>query len=407
MGVAALAVFASGPGQSYLFAVFIDPILRETGLSRTYVSTLYALGTGASALMVVLVGRLVDRYGARAMLAAIALAFGGACFGMAAAAGPLALLLGFAALRALGQGSLSVTATLLTAQWFVRYRGRAMSLVGLGAAAGNAALPPLVAALIAAVGWRDAYRALGLGVWLALIPAALLIVRNRPEAIGLHPDGAAEPPAREGPAISPGEELGGPRARAVWRSARFWLLALPLTAGPFLGTALIFHQVALFAERGLDAGVAATAFVPLAAASALATAVAGYLVDRLGPSWLVLVHLGLLLAAMLGLQVIATPAHAVVYAATLGAATGMLSVISGVTWAHHYGRQGLGRVQGLASMVTISAAAVGPLPVAALQQVFGSYRPVLLLLLALPVLCALLVPLGQRHTAEEPVAGGR
>ena len=79
---------------------------------------------------------------------------------------------------------------------------------------------------------------------------------------------------------------------------------------------------------------------------------------------------------------------------------GMLSVIGGVTWAHHYGRQGPGRVQGLASMVTISAAAVGPLPVAALQQVFGSYRPALLLLLTLPVLCALLVPLGRRGAAE-------
>ena len=133
--VATLATFCSGPGQSFVFSVFVDPILADTGLSRVYLSTLYAFGTGVSAVMVVVVARLVDRFGARLMLAGIALALGVACFGMSTAAGPVALFFGFAAMRALGQGSLPVTANILTAQWFVGTPGPGDG--GRGAGAGR------------------------------------------------------------------------------------------------------------------------------------------------------------------------------------------------------------------------------------------------------------------------------
>lgn len=189
--MATLATFCSGPGQSFVFSVFVDPILADTGISRVYLSTLYAFGTAVSAAMVVLAANLADRFGARLMLAVIALSLGVACFGMSAAAGPLALFLGFAALRALGQGSLP--ATMLTSQWFVRRRGRAIAVVVLGLAASNALLPPLTQSLIGSVGWREAYVALGVMVWILLIPAAILVVRNRPEEVGLYPDGASRP----------------------------------------------------------------------------------------------------------------------------------------------------------------------------------------------------------------------
>ncbi len=61
--VAMLATFCSGPGQSFVFSVFVDPILADTGISRVYLSTLYAFGTAVSAAMVVLVARLADRFG--------------------------------------------------------------------------------------------------------------------------------------------------------------------------------------------------------------------------------------------------------------------------------------------------------------------------------------------------------
>ncbi|MGH2597878.1 MAG: MFS transporter, partial [Dehalococcoidia bacterium] len=132
VGVCSVVAFCTGPGQTQVFSVFIDPLIEDLGISRTLISALYMAGTAASAATVLGIGRLTDRFGGRRMLIAVALAFGLACLGMAAVRGPVTLALSFAALRALGQGSLSIIANLLVAQWFVRYRGRAVAIVWLG-----------------------------------------------------------------------------------------------------------------------------------------------------------------------------------------------------------------------------------------------------------------------------------
>ena len=396
--VATLAAFCSGPGQSFVFSVFVDPILADTGLSRVYLSTLYAFGTGVSAVMVVVVAWLVDRFGARLMLAGIALGLGVACFGMSAAAGPVALFFGFAAMRALGQGSLPVTANILTAQWFVERRGRAMAVVVLGLAASNALLPPLTQSLIETFDWRTAYVILGVAIWVLLIPTSILIVRNRPEAVGLHPDGSSVPIQEPG-----GEDE---RERGSWEavsSLNFWLLAVPLAAIPFAVTALVFHQISILGEQGISATAAAGVFVPFAAASAAATAFSGFLIERLGPRQPLYVSMALLLAAVLGLQLVGSPLTAILYALVLGAGAGFQGVVAGVVWAHYYGRRGLGKVQGPATMVMIAAAALAPLPLAALRTFSGDYAFGLAVMAAVPILCTIMLYLFDPKKARREI----
>ncbi|MGB3684175.1 MAG: hypothetical protein WA990_16980, partial [Rubrobacteraceae bacterium] len=75
----------------------------------------------------------------------------------------------------------------------------------------------------------------------------------------------------------------------------------------------------------------------------------------------------------------------------VGAAAGIQGVVAGTIWAHYYGRHGLGRVQGPATMVMISAAALAPLPIAALRQFTGDYVLGLAAMAAIPVLCAIML----------------
>ena len=371
VAVGFLIAFSSGPGQSYVFSVFLDSIIEDTGLSRTAISALYAVGTGVSALMVAFVARMADRVGVRLVVIFVAGALGAACFGMAFAHGFVAFFLAFAALRALGQGSTPINATLMTAQWFVERRGRAMAIMGLGFAASLALLPPLCRALIVTIGWREAYVTLGVMVWLLVIPAAALLVRDTPEQMGLHPDGADHPPLQETVTVS--ED--GVDDRRVLTSATFWLLALPLTTSPFVVTALVFHQTGIFEERGLSATIAAGVFVPFAIAAGASSTLAGFAVDRVGPRPLFVLAMLILLVGLGVSLLIDGAVAATLYASILGTGSGVQRIVQSVIWAHYYGRRGLGRVQGSATAVMIMMSAIGPLPLAAIEGVRRILRP--------------------------------
>ena len=142
--VAGSAGFMSGPGQTYGVSVFINPIIDDMGWSRTTVAGLYTAGSLTAATTMVFVGRLLDRYGARVMLMVIGTLFGFALLGMSAVSEPIHLYAGFAAIRTLGQGSMTLVSTTLVAIWFVRLRGRVMALYSLGMAASQAGFPPLI-----------------------------------------------------------------------------------------------------------------------------------------------------------------------------------------------------------------------------------------------------------------------
>ena len=382
VAVGFLIAFSSGPGQSYVFSVFLDSIIEDTGLSRTAISGLYAVGTGISALMVAFVSRMADRAGPRLVVIFVAAALGAACFGMAFAHGFVAFFLAFAALRALGQGSTPINATLMTAQWFVARRGMAMAIMGLGFAASLALLPPLSRALIDAVGWREAYIVLGVLVWLLVIPATALFARDTPEEMGLHPDGADHPPLQETVTVAEG----GVDDRRVLTSATFWMLALPLTTSPFVVTALVFHQTGIFDERGLSATVAAGVFVPFAIATGVSSTLAGFAIDRTGPRPLFALAMLILLAGLGASRLIDGALAATLYALVLGTGSGVQRIVQSVIWAHYYGRRGLGRVQGSATSIMILMSAIGPLPLAAIEGASGSYTPGIALMAVLPVL---------------------
>lgn len=389
---AALVAFSSGPGQSFVFSIFVDSMIEDTGFSRSTISGLYAVSTGLSALMVVVVSRLADRWGARLNLILVGFAFGAACFGMAFAAGLIAFYISFAGLRALGQGSLAINATLLVNQWFVTRRGRAIALMGLGFPLSNAVLPPLSRFLIDAYSWREAYALLGVLVIVLIVPAAVFLIRNRPEDVGLYPDGADHPPLIEQTAaFSPAAAA----SRPVMRSLAFWMLAAPLATPGLVVTALVFHQTSIFAEHGLSATLAAAVFVVFAVSSASTSLVMGFVVERTGPVRLFVFAMGALFAVCALALVIDSAWLAVLYVAAMGVAGGSQRIVQGVIWAHYYGRFGLGRVQGAAMMAGITGAAVGPLPLALFRDLTGSYSVGVTVLAALPLISIATVLLGR------------
>ena len=381
-----MVVFSSGPGQSYVFSIFIDSIISDTGLSRSGISALYMLSTCVSAAMVWIVSRMVDRVGPRMMLIAIGFAFAAACFGMAIATNILLLYVAFASLRAFGQGSLSINAVLLVNQWFVAYRGRAIAFMGLGAVLSTAIFPPLARALIDNLGWREAYAVLGILVLSLIVPVSLLVIRNRPEDLSLLPDGRSQPyldTARQSDSVF--QEVSSGSRTPVLRSFNFWLLALSMAAPGLVSTALVFHQTSIFKEAGLTATLAAGVFVVFSVSAALTSVAGGFAVERMSPKLLYGFSLLMLLAALLLAVVMNSAFVAVLYVIIMGVANGSQQIVQGVIWAHYYGRHRLGYILGTGMTIGICGSAIGPFPLALLHDATGSYSVGLLVFTSLPV----------------------
>ena len=404
LGVSALAVFASGPGQTYNFSVFLDPIIEDTGWTRTQITGMYAAGSLTAAVLIIGIGRMLDRFGARVVLTAGVVIFGLALLGMSRIDSRLELYLGFAAIRTLGQGAMTMVPTTLVATWFVRARGRATSLATLGGAFSAATFPILAHYLISQYGWRSAWVVLGLVVWGVMLLPAVLLVRRSPESVGLHPDGVdPEAAPREAPSHVR-QDVDFTLSQAMHTRA-FWLLLIAGSSFSLIGTALTFHNVALLTGKGLDPAVAAGVLSVMALSAMGANLVSGYLNDRF-PNRLVLAGAQLILvAAMLMTFVISAPWMAFAYAMLLGTGQGFGMNTITVIWPNYFGRAHLGSIRGLAMTSTMAFAALGPLPFSALADVAGSFGLAVGVFLALPILCAALAVMAGgpgRPPAEAP-----
>ncbi len=119
--VAGLAVFLSGPAQTYGVSPFVEPMPRELGRSRSLFSSAYSIGTLVSAGALILAGRQIGRVGNRRVLSVAAVGFGGALLLLSVASYALAILAGFALLRTCGFGVLGLGTRTLVPFWFVRH----------------------------------------------------------------------------------------------------------------------------------------------------------------------------------------------------------------------------------------------------------------------------------------------
>jgi len=403
LAVATLAMFASGPGQSHTFSIFVDLIAEDLGISTTSIASAYAFATLIAAFGLTRMGYFVDRYGARKVMVVVAILLGFACMGFGAAAGVITLSLGFMGLRFFGQGSMMLGATNLVAQWFSAKRGFAMSILMLGFSASMAIHPALGQWLIDQVGWRQAWMWLGVMTWVMMVPLLWFFTYSKPEIMGLRPDGARAPAAGGEGAKTADTMLTGLTLRRALRTPAFWFVGAGLFTTAMLITTLFFYQVSIFDRQGLPPGLAANMFAVSALIMAFTMPAIGRALDRTNPKFIFSKTLILLAVCLVGITFVEDTAGAIVYALVFGVLTGANMTLFGFLWAYYFGRKHLGSIQGVGQATGIVGASLGPLPLGIAFDHFGTYTDALHLLAVLPVACAVLALFLVRpeHHAEE------
>ena len=382
--IGTLGMIMTTPGQTLGVSVFLDPILDDLAADRATVSLLYTLGTLAGAAALPFVGRALDRYGPRVMVGVVAAALALACVWMANVGGLATLAVGFVLIRGLGQGALGLVSTHAIVIWFVRRRGLAIGLAGIGMAAATAFFPLLIEAMVSAWGWRWGYAALGGLIAVTILPLGVLFFRRDPERYGLRPDGHHAAPLRTQ------RERPEPRfeARDARRTLAFWYLAASVATISALSTGLVFHHFDLMSARGMERLAAAGVFVPMAFVSAATNLGAGMLLDRVSPRFVLSAMLSAMTLSLVGATLV-SGSTLWLYGALLGLTQGSMAAVNGTAYASYFGRRAIGGIKGTAQTLSVGGAAVGPLLFAWGQSVSGAYTGVVLAAAAWPALLAI------------------
>ena len=271
------------------FSLLFPPILEEFGWSRGVTAGAFSFGFIIAAVSSPLIGRLMDRSGPRAVMELGTALMGAGLLLAPLTSQPWHLYLSIGVLVGGGSVCLGYSGqSLFLPNWFVRRRGLALGIAFAGVGVGSVTLLPWMQAMIVQVGWRAACATLGILVLVVLAPINLL-VRKRPEDMGLRPDGDAVPHASAAP--PPSNVVDQDWAAVDWtlaralRTSRFWWLALAYFGGLYIWYAVQVHQTKYLTEIGVGATAAAWALGFVSLAGIPGGIVLGHLSDRIGREW--------------------------------------------------------------------------------------------------------------------------
>jgi len=252
-----------------------------------------ALMSGTTALLQTPVGFLVDRHGARPFLVGGTLLMSLAITGMGFATAFWQVLL-LAFLSGVGNSVIHpADYAILTGSIAKERMGRAFAFHTFNGNLGFASGPPVIAFLMAAIGWREALIVVGL-LGLPTVGAILLQSRVLVDQKHAHPH-----PAAKAPAMSGRELL---LTRAMLLFFVFYMLSAMATAGVQSWLITVLHT------RGVDLAIASTALTAYMAGASAGVLAGGWMSDRFNAALAVMVVVltcvasGLLVAVdMLGL----------------------------------------------------------------------------------------------------------
>jgi hypothetical protein len=219
-------------------------------------------------------------------------------------------------------------------------------------------------------------------VWAVVVPLAWWGLRDHPADVGQHVDGTPSADAER--AAADAAAAGWTRGEAT-RTLMFWVVAAAVTTSGMIGTALGFHQISLLGERGLTVAQAAANFLPQTAAVIVGTLLMRVLVDRIAPRLLVAASMSSIAAAMVLAQVAAPGFLAIAFGIAVGLGGGAIRTLEAAAFPRSFGVAHVGAIRGLVMALSVGGTAVGPLLLAVGFERYGSYGPVLTMLLVVPL----------------------
>ena len=363
-----LAHIASAFSISSTLSVFLKPLSADLGISRGTFSLIRSgeILIGAAAAPVV--GTLMDRFGGRWLMAAGGLISGAGFICLGQARDFIQFMLVRWLLISPGDSLMgSMVINVSIACWFVRMRGRALAIAGMGHGLAKVCMPVMAATLMIYVGWRGSWVVFGVFALLLVVVPAVLFMRRSPEEMGLLPDGglvevreAVTRPQKRRYAKRTGADNVEWSRREALRTPVFWLIASTFGVAQIGVTGLNLHVFSYVTDQGHPTLVAASVMSIIAVMQFSTPIVWGMLADRMDNGILNMAKCALQGAGLL--LALSLPGMAPLYVGFFiyGIGMGGTAILAETIWADFFGRISLGKIRGMGSLVTSLFSAGGP-----------------------------------------------
>jgi MFS family permease len=368
-------ILFSGCGV-FAFSLFVRPLEASLGWGRGQVMagfTLFYLMVGFASPVV---GRFVDRYGARPVIPVGAVMMG-LGFLLVSRMSLLPLFyLGYFIIGVGAAGMGLVPCSAVVSNWFKRKRGTALGLMAGGIGAGGVVMAPFVGHMISNFDWRAAYLAMGILIVAITVPLSLLVIRTKPAEMGLYPDGDSGPSLDPDAATRRGGDREGFTLQQALRTRTFWLVAVAFALSNFANMGTIQAAAPFLEDINYPTATAASALGAIGLGSGVGKVFFGWLCDRIRANRACAIGIALQLASVLLLLTVRpdSPVAAVwTYALVLGLGVGAWLPTLSMLASTQFGLLYYGAVFGALNMAQSTGTATGPLFTGMWYDAMGSY----------------------------------
>jgi len=341
--------FFSCFGQSFFIGLFNSSIRETLSITHGQFGTIYASATLLSSLLLIWIGKKIDDVNVIkfAIFVTILLSFSSLFFSKISSVA--FLFVAIFLMRFSGQGLMSHTASTTISRYFIKSRGKALSIIWFGLSSAEFIMPVLIVYLLTLFVWQDLWVAFSLLVLICLPLASYLLVKD--VKLDTRESNQNENLKEE--------NIKNWKRIEVLGDYRFYIVSLNMLAMPWIATGVFVYQSFVSNSKGWGEYTIAQSFMSYSIFSVITLIIAGYLIDKFtSRKLLIYMNIPLLLGTLVIIYFDA-PQSAFLFLGLVGISNGLANLLGSSTWAEIYGVKYIGSIKALTTALMVFATAFG------------------------------------------------
>jgi MFS family permease len=365
------------------FPIFVKPMTEDMNWGRGALSLALLMGSVGSAITAPIAGVLIDRVGARSVMATGALIIGLGLLGGSRVSELWQLYIVFAFIGCGLMCSTVIPCSFIISNWFISRRGTAMSVAFVGTSVGGMIMAPVANWMILNWGWRAAFAFSGVLIIASVIPVVLLAIRTHPSEMGLEPYQSGETDAETT------EGTWGVSARRAFSLPVFWQISAIMFVIGLVTSGLGIHCVAYLTDLDHSPTSAAFGWSAVMGVMIVGILLSGPIADRWGARKSMALDCALFAVSILVLTWAKPYWVVLVFALIYGLALGAPLVLNPLLTGGYLGMRHFGAIFGILNIMGTVGAAIGPVGAGIFFDAQKTYLPVFYFFSALMLATAL------------------